>query len=185
MSKVKHAIAVVKEKLGNADKHNLGYQRFSIAEMEAIWGVLAKTDAAEGKLPACKAVKEIWKDRAWTAEEKLADVQQKLDALAAENAALNEVISAVRGVADNSEGIAGWHLNGDVAGWDEILPEIDDIETPATDAYLNTISAEGVIMFASKQLAAAGDLESTITLERLMLDAEEFAGQLRAGKDGE
>lgn len=65
--------------------------------------------------------------------------------------------------------------------------EIMKAETPATDAYLNALRAEGIIMFASKQLAAAGDLESTITLERLMLDAEEFAGQLRtsAGKDGE
>ncbi|WP_053092195.1 hypothetical protein [Pantoea vagans] len=103
---------------------------------------------------------------------------------------------------------------------------LPNVETPATDAYLKAIRAEGVemlakqqrelaallegdaqrsrqfiacraddfaaqlraegiIMFASKQLSAAGDLESKITLERLMLDAEEFAGQLRAGKDGE
>lgn len=42
-------------------------------------------------------------------------------------------------------------------------------------------------MFDSKQLSAVGDLDSTITLERLMLNAEEFAGQLRgsAGKDNE
>lgn len=58
-------------------------------------------------------------------------------------------------------------------------------ETPATEAALNTVRAEGVIMFASKQLASTSDLDSTITLERLMLDAEEFAGQLRAGQDGE
>ncbi|WP_312062308.1 hypothetical protein [Pantoea septica] len=58
-------------------------------------------------------------------------------------------------------------------------------ETPATAAYRNAIRVEGIIMFASKQLAATGDLDSTITLERLMLNAEEFAGQLRAGKDGE
>jgi|GEM_PF-1117073 len=62
---------------------------------------------------------------------------------------------------------------------------LPNVETPVTDASLNPVRAEGIIMFASKQLAAASDLESTITLERLMLDAEEFAGQLRAGKDGE
>jgi len=61
--------------------------------------------------------------------------------------------------------------------------EIMKAETPATEAALNVIRTEGIIMFASKQLAAAGDLESTITLERLMLDAEEFAGQLRGSQE--
>lgn len=78
--------------------------------------------------------------------EDYAELKAQLDALAAENTALNEVISAVRGVADNSEGIAGWHLNGDVARWDEILPEIDDIKTPATSAYLNSVLVQGVEM---------------------------------------
>lgn len=53
--------------------------------------------------------------------------------LTAENVVMREIIDAVRGVADKSGGIAGWHLNGDIAKWSEILPEIDDIETPATD----------------------------------------------------
>ncbi|HFN5537382.1 hypothetical protein [Klebsiella pneumoniae] len=64
--------------------------------------------------------------------------------LAAENLSMRETIEAVRGVADNSSGIAGWHLNGEIAQWSEILPEIDDIETPATDAYLAGIKADGV-----------------------------------------
>lgn len=62
MSEVKAAIATVKEKLGNADKHNLGYQRFSIAEMEAIWGVLAKAEtensALQQKLDALRVLVE-------------------------------------------------------------------------------------------------------------------------------
>ncbi|HIF5760524.1 TPA: hypothetical protein ACX3MK_004174 [Raoultella ornithinolytica] len=57
----------------------------------------------------------------------------EMDKLATENVALRETVEAVRGVADNSSGIAGYHLNGDIAKWSEILPEIDDIETPATD----------------------------------------------------
>lgn len=60
---------------------------------------------------------------------------EKFSALAAENAVMLETIEAVRSVADNSSGIAGWHLNGDIATWEEILPEINDIETPATDAF--------------------------------------------------
>ncbi len=62
--------------------------------------------------------------------------------LAAENVAMRQTIEAVRGVADNSSGIAGWHLNGDIAKWSEILPEIDDIETPATDRIVAGIKAE-------------------------------------------
>ncbi|HHI2217057.1 eae-like domain protein [Enterobacter cloacae] len=64
--------------------------------------------------------------------------------LAAENAGLNSVIEAVRGVANESIGIAGWHKNGEIATWEEILPEIDDIETPATDAFLAEVRASGV-----------------------------------------
>ncbi|EFN8660269.1 hypothetical protein C0X85_12830 [Escherichia coli O2] len=66
----------------------------------------------------------------------------RANALAAENAAMHETIEAVRSVADNSSGIAGWHLNGDIATWEEILPEINDIETPATDAFLAEVRAK-------------------------------------------
>ena len=68
----------------------------------------------------------------------------RANALAAENAAMHETIEAVRSVADNSSGIAGWHLNGDIATWEEILPEINDIETTATDAFLAEVRAQGV-----------------------------------------
>ncbi|MFS4046782.1 hypothetical protein ACIL7V_05810 [Escherichia coli] len=67
---------------------------------------------------------------------------EKFSALAAENAVMLETIEAVRSVADNSSGIAGWHLNGDIATWEEILPEINDIETPATDAFLAEVRAQ-------------------------------------------
>lgn len=67
----------------------------------------------------------------------LTQLEARCAALAAENAGLKEVIEAVRGVADQSSGIAGWHLNGEIAKWEDILPEIDDIEAPATDAYMS------------------------------------------------
>ena len=72
---------------------------------------------------------------------------EKFSALAAENAAMHETIEAVRSVADNSSGIAGWHLNGDIATWEEILPEINDIETPATDAFLAEIERKAIRKF--------------------------------------
>jgi hypothetical protein len=35
-------------------------------------------------------------------------------------------LNAVKAVMNHSEGIAGWHLNGNVATWYEVLPEVDD-----------------------------------------------------------
>ena len=52
MNEVKQAIVIVKGKLVRANKHNLGYQRFSIAEMEAVWGILAKADTDYAALKA-------------------------------------------------------------------------------------------------------------------------------------
>ncbi|HAW2419665.1 TPA: hypothetical protein JLP58_004507 [Escherichia coli] len=101
---------------------------------------------------------------------KFGELEDKYAALAAENAAMHETIEAVRSVADNSSGIAGWHLNGDIATWEEILPEINDIETPATDAFLDEVRAQGVEMFADHLLCP--DLDDTI---------RDFAAQLRKG----
>lgn len=65
--------------------------------------------------------------------------------------------------------------------------EIIKAETPTTDAYLNSVRAEGVEMFAHQQRVIADSLSGDeqrshrITACR----AEDFANQLRAGKDGE
>lgn len=73
-----------------------------------------------------------------------AALEAKCAALAAENVGLKAVIESVQGVANQSQGIAGWHLNGAVADLDEILPEINNVETPATDASLAEVRAQGV-----------------------------------------
>ncbi|EPB3685898.1 hypothetical protein ACRGCA_001239 [Escherichia coli] len=108
---------------------------------------------------------------------------EKFSALAAENAAMHETIEAVRSVADNSSGIAGWHLNGDIATWEEILPEINDIETPATDAFLAEIRAEARnegINYTASRLAAAFNhgfinksLREVFDVTRMILSAKE------------
>lgn len=100
---------------------------------------------------------------------------EKFSALAAENAVMLETIEAVRSVADNSSGIAGWHLNGDIATWEEILPEINDIETPATDAFLAEVRAQGVEMFSEK--FGGGTPLSNMVKEV----AADFAAKLRKG----
>ncbi|EEY5525845.1 hypothetical protein IFX69_002040 [Escherichia coli] len=115
---------------------------------------------------------------------KFAEAEAKCAALAAENAAMHETIEAVRSVADNSSGIAGWHLNGDIATWEEILPEINDIETPATDAFLAEVRAqahkEGAHFVANRMLAAweAGFIEDTAKnaadIARMILTSTEF-----------
>ncbi|ELD1716517.1 hypothetical protein QXC78_000586 [Escherichia coli] len=103
---------------------------------------------------------------------KFAEAEAKISALAAENAAMHETIEAVRSVADNSSGIAGWHLNGDIATWEEILPEINDIETPATDAFLAEVRAQGVEMMRE---------HPSIKLCSLTHICDELAAQLRKG----
>ncbi|NYY36919.1 eae-like domain protein [Escherichia coli] len=130
---------------------------------------------------------------------RIAELETNLAALAAENAAMHETIEAVRGVADNSSGIAGWHLNGDIATWEEILPEINDIETPATDAFLSEVRAQGVdaAIEAAKNLVAqeyeykdfkaaqsdccmhpGSDLVGKVEMTEWLVD---FAAQLRKG----
>ncbi|MGK3376802.1 hypothetical protein [Klebsiella pneumoniae] len=107
--------------------------------------------------------------------------------LAAENVAIRETIEAVRGVADNSSGIAGWHLNGEIAQWSEILPEIDDIETPATDRIVAGIKADGVEEFAALTEKVADEEEfydngeSAESLKYTAKQARLFAKQLREG----
>ncbi|WP_313611701.1 hypothetical protein [Pantoea piersonii] len=101
------------------------------------------------------------------------------DVLATENATIKTMNDVL------SEELRGYESDGAYDGPVANKLWHSNSETPATDAYLNSVRTEGVIMFASKQLSAASDLDSTIALERLMLDAEELAGQLRAGKGGE
>ncbi|EFI5781289.1 hypothetical protein GW239_21970 [Escherichia coli] len=119
---------------------------------------------------------------------KFAEAEAKISALAAENAAMHETIEAVRSVADNSSGIAGWHLNGDIATWEEILPEINDIETPATDAFLAEVRAQGVEMLAKNHQSIVNALKG----DSLFFDGEyrhaiiasaatSFAAELRKG----
>ncbi|EHW5889846.1 hypothetical protein K2956_003862 [Escherichia coli] len=124
---------------------------------------------------------------------------EKFSALAAENAAMHETIEAVRSVADNSSGIAGWHLNGDIATWEEILPEINDIEPPATNSFLSELRAQGVdaAIGAAKNLVAqeyeykdfkaaqsdccmhpGSDLVGKVEMTEWLVD---FAAQLRKG----
>ncbi|GEM_PF-1438556 len=72
----------------------------------------------------------------------LVAVTEQCDALVVENVALKKVISDVQGVYYKSDGVAGYHLNGQIATWDEVMPDLWEIETPATDAAIAALRAE-------------------------------------------
>ncbi|MCE9933602.1 hypothetical protein [Aeromonas salmonicida] len=48
----------------------------------------------------------------------------KLNAITKQRDVLLEALNGVLGVMNNSQGVAGWHKNGDIATWDEVLPEV-------------------------------------------------------------
>ncbi|MCX4033853.1 hypothetical protein [Aeromonas caviae] len=49
---------------------------------------------------------------------------QKLAAMTNQRDVLREALNGVLGVMNNSQGVVGWHKNGDIATWDELLPEV-------------------------------------------------------------
>lgn len=49
---------------------------------------------------------------------------QKLAAMTKQRDVLREALDGVLGVMNNSLGVAGWHKNGAIATWDELLPEV-------------------------------------------------------------
>lgn len=138
-----------------------------------------------------------------------AELKAQRDALAAENTALKSAISYVcdtdnlpeyqydgmgcgiedRGITDRYEAARyGWDEAMERI-YSEVMPCAADIETPATDAYLNSVQAEGA--------------EALTQILQVMMDAGDFVGdevgaiagaidagnyhaaQLRAGKDSE
>ncbi|MEN4712096.1 hypothetical protein [Pantoea agglomerans] len=98
-------------------------------------------------------------------------LEQQRNALAAENAAIKSSVEMHA---------AGFKICPACSHQDEC--ETDDVvwmvreATPATDAYLNSVRAEGVEMFASK---------ATLEGSTFRIALAGFAAELRAGKDGE
>ena len=93
----------------------------------------ALADYREGDEKQCLSIDRLraevqelkeWKETA----RRLADYSGRLEteneALRAKLAEREAIIEAVCAVANESEGIAGWHKNGELVEWDEILPEI-------------------------------------------------------------
>lgn len=49
---------------------------------------------------------------------------EKLAAMTKQRDVLLDALNGVLGVMNNSQGVAGWHQNGAIAAWDELLPEV-------------------------------------------------------------
>lgn len=111
----------------------------------------------------------------------IAKLKAERDALAAENAVLDSEIGAI---ADAYE-----------TGLKDLLAhEIDtaiNTSTPATDAFINSVRAEGVEMFAVNQRKVADQHDAdnrNVWADERRISADQavsFANQLRAGKGGE
>lgn len=96
-------------------------------------------------LATCTLIQDLLNVKDGGIYEAVVNQKQRLDAVVAECAAQKSVIDAVVAVANQSQGISGWHLNGDVAGWGEILPEIYDIETPNVTSALAEVEAKAAL----------------------------------------
>ncbi|EPT9029047.1 hypothetical protein ACVTKC_003550 [Citrobacter freundii] len=109
----------------------------------------------------------------------LANAESKCRELASENAALKEVVSGV-----NSElygqgfEVSGWHLNGALEPLDNWFTDNGwgMPETPATDAFMAEVRAQGVEM-AMEHMQSSGSL----TFGDCYISLNEFAAQLRKG----
>lgn len=148
----------------------------------------------------------IGEDGVGSVTKAIAELKAQCDALAAENVALKSAINYVcdtdnqpdyqydgmgcgiedRGIVDRYEAAR--------YGWDEAIERIysevisfsEDTETPVTDAYLNSVRAGAVESFAHQQrvIADAAIGESQRKHRIAAGFAEDFAAQLRTGKDG-
>ncbi|EHU4320381.1 hypothetical protein KY733_002980 [Salmonella enterica] len=119
---------------------------------------------------------------------------QERNALAAENAHARERHVFIRALAvsilEHSGGRMDWR--GAMEDATELLQTVDSVyaKTPATDAFLAEVRAQGVEMFADKYRAQLTALPTTpenifdaahVSLRYQIFDADEFAAQLRKG----
>lgn len=102
---------------------------------------------------------------------KFAEAESKcaaLAALAAENAGLKDEISNITFMRDDD-------FFGSTQRAQEVMGRLVNVKTPATDAFLAEVLAQGVEMFSEK--FGGGTLLSNMVKET----AKEFAAQLRKG----
>ncbi|WP_097294733.1 ead/Ea22-like family protein [Escherichia coli] len=102
---------------------------------------------------------------------RIAELETNLAVLAAENAGINSAIPEPRDIEDDNDNMDDVSLAEDF-GFNHAIERMRKRipETPATDAFLSEVRAQGVEMFADHLLCP--DLDDTI---------RDFAAQLRKG----
>lgn len=99
-------------------------------------------------------------------------LQERLAAAEAYIDALLRMQAAVRVVADESEGIAGWHQNGELAKWDELLPEIfDEYADKSGERVMNNIDELWSEMVAKAKLSL--DINWMVTEDEVLVKIAE------------
>lgn len=129
----------------------------------------------DSALNTCSMIADALGITGAVAGDTIAKVQQLVAesaALKAENCIQDFIISAVKDLVRESDGVTGWHRNGDVATWDEVLPELSHSETLATTQALNEIKAQGVEEFA-------GNWQRKESHSQISEMARRFAASLR------
>ncbi|HEF0077825.1 TPA: hypothetical protein R8G76_003127 [Citrobacter youngae] len=94
----------------------------------------------------------------------LANAESKCRGLAAENAHMQQVIGDVQTLYYESDGIVGYHLNGDIAKWDDVMPDLWS-ETPATDAFLAEVRAQARNEFINELESRFNEMTETLPPE--------------------
>lgn len=151
----------------------------TIAELEE------KCAAMTAKLSMINDLMEVAEQVNKLAQEAAEKLVQERNALAAENTGLKAAKEIIRHLNVNRE-------DANFCGIDDCY--IDDavaaMITPATDAFLAEVRAQGVEMFADKYRAQLTALPTTpenifdaahVSLRYQIFDADEFAAQLRKG----
>lgn len=169
MSEVKYAIAILKEKLANADRHNLAYQRLSIAEMEAIWGTLEKSDK---DCAALKAERDALEARVKQLEWDSVFIPKDIEAAL-----------AVMGVAlpESKE-----EFNFSINRWVQRLVDRVIRVGPELDAERNNLRAEGAASVGTMIRACAHEFPDSVEdiVEECAMIADNRAINLRTGEGG-
>lgn len=116
-------------------------------------------------------------DGYWVKYEDYAALQQKLDAMAAENAALKTANRIAINILNDEETMV-------TSLWASSVQRVE-VSTPATDAYLNSVRAEGVDMVAEAIGNSAAKLKvgskDWKALKSIVFTLVNFAEQLRSG----
>ncbi|MGC1125699.1 hypothetical protein [Pantoea agglomerans] len=155
-----------------------------LIEIAKMVSVLAtRLDCALVRGDACMQAEMVWEkammaaigeDGVGCVVRAIAELKAERDALAAESAARGEIIERLIG----QFSAAGYHAiqNSLNPAQSLLYDAMQVLKQPATDAYLNSVRAEGVEMVKA---------HPAISLCSLTHVCEEIAAQLRAGKDGE